>query len=109
MGAEPSAPSFAPDLRHRPCQLALAPVCATVLTNNQMRAKQAPSCQLQTGGCTMTTHVRCGSLFTGDASPVRDNVTIGIGDDSRIAFVCDTANAPPVSVQDSVLDYGKLF
>ena len=51
----------------------------------------------------MTTHVRC------DASPVRDNVTIGIGDDSRIAFVCDTPDAPPASVHDSVLDYGKLF
>jgi imidazolonepropionase-like amidohydrolase len=57
----------------------------------------------------MTTHVRCGSLFTGDASAVRDNVTFGIGDDSRIAFVCDTAGAPPVAVHDSVLDYAKLF
>ena len=54
----------------------------------------------------MTTHVRCGSLFTGDASPVRHNATIGIGDDGRIAFVCDTAGAPPVAVHDSVLDYG---
>jgi hypothetical protein len=35
-------------------------------------------------------HVRCGSLFTGDASPVRDNVTFGIGDDSRMGLVCDT-------------------
>ena len=58
---------------------------------------------------TTTTHVRCGSLFTGDASPVRDNATIGIGDDGGIAFVCDTAGAPPVAVGDSVLDYGKLF
>jgi hypothetical protein len=40
----------------------------------------------------MTTHVRCGSIFTGDTSPVRDDVTIGIGDNSRIDFVCDTSN-----------------
>jgi imidazolonepropionase-like amidohydrolase len=57
----------------------------------------------------MTTHVRCGSLFTGDASPVRHNATIGIGDDGYIAFVCDTAGAPPVAVHDSILDYSTLF
>jgi hypothetical protein len=38
----------------------------------------------------MTTHVRCGSLFSGDANPVRNNATIGIGDNGRIALVCDT-------------------
>jgi imidazolonepropionase-like amidohydrolase len=57
----------------------------------------------------MTTYVHCGSLFTGDTSPVRDNVTIGIGDDGRIAFVCDTAGAPPVAIHDSILDYSTLF
>ena len=57
----------------------------------------------------MITHVRCGSLFTGDATPVRDNATIGIGDEGRITFVCATAEAPPVAVHDSVLDYSTLF
>src|SRR6478736_3583235 len=57
----------------------------------------------------MTTHVRCGSLFTGDSNPVRQDATIGIGDNGCIAFVCDTAGAPPVAVHDSVLDYSSLF
>src|SRR5690242_18509197 len=57
----------------------------------------------------MTTHVRCGSLFTGDTSLVRHDATIAIGDDGRIAFVCDTADAPPVAVHDSILDYSSLF
>jgi imidazolonepropionase-like amidohydrolase len=57
----------------------------------------------------MTTHVRCGSLFTGDTSPVRHNASIGIGNDGRIAFVCDTADAPALAVHDSVLDYSTLF
>jgi len=57
----------------------------------------------------MTTHVRCGTLFSGDNSPVRRDATIGIGDDSRVAFVCDTADAPPVAVHDTVLDFSDLF
>jgi imidazolonepropionase-like amidohydrolase len=57
----------------------------------------------------MTTHVRCGTLFTGDATPSRTDATIGFGDDGKIAFVSDTAAAPPVAVQDTVLDYSGLF
>lgn len=56
----------------------------------------------------MTTHVRCGTFFPGDGSPPRRAVTLGI-DDQRIAFVCDTAAAPPVALHDSVLDYSSLF
>ena len=42
----------------------------------------------------MTTHVRCGSLFSGDANPVRNNATtIGFGDNGNIAFVCDTGRS----------------
>ena len=64
----------------------------------------------------MTTHVRCGTFFSGDVAAVpgdepatRRNVTLGVGDDRRIAFVCDTADAPPVAVHDTVLDYSNLF
>ena len=57
----------------------------------------------------MTTHVRCGSLFSGDDAAPRRNVTLGIGDDQCIAFLCDTADAPPVAVHDTVLDYSNLF
>jgi imidazolonepropionase-like amidohydrolase len=56
----------------------------------------------------MTTYVRCGTFFPGDRSPVRRNVTLGI-DDQCVTFVCDTADAPPVTVHDSVLDYAGLF
>src|SRR6201996_8236300 len=57
----------------------------------------------------MTTHVRCGTLLTGDASPVRSDATFGIGDDGKIAFVSGTAEAQPVGVHDTVLDYSGLF
>jgi hypothetical protein len=65
----------------------------------------------------MTTHVRCGTLFAGNETAARNNVTlgfgedgkIGFGEDGKIAFVCDTAEAPPVGVQDTVLDYSGLF
>jgi imidazolonepropionase-like amidohydrolase len=57
----------------------------------------------------MTTHVRCGTLFAGDESPVRSDATFGIGDDGKIAFVSATTDAPPVGAQDTVLDYSGLF
>ena len=57
----------------------------------------------------MTTHVRCGTLFTGRTTPVRSNTTIGFGDDGTIAFVTDSAEAPQVMAQDAVLDYSGLF
>src|SRR6516165_12731260 len=57
----------------------------------------------------MTVHVRCGSLITGDANPARHNATIGVGDDGRIAFVCATADAPPVDAHARVVDYSTLF
>ena len=57
----------------------------------------------------MTTHVRCGTLFAGDETATRSDATLGFGEDGKIAFVCDTANAPPVGVHDTVLDYSNLF
>ena len=57
----------------------------------------------------MTTHVRCGTLFAGDEKAPRGDATIGIGDDGKVAFVADTADAPPVGVHDTVLDYSGLF
>jgi imidazolonepropionase-like amidohydrolase len=57
----------------------------------------------------MTTHVRCGTLFEGDKALTRANATLGLGDDGRIAFVCDTPDAPPVSMHDAVLDNSGFF
>src|ERR1700689_1026125 len=57
----------------------------------------------------MTTHVRCGTLFVGDETATRTDATLGFGDDGRIAFVCDTADAPPVGLHDTVLDYSNFF
>jgi imidazolonepropionase-like amidohydrolase len=57
----------------------------------------------------MTTHVRCGTLFAGNETPTRTDATIGVSDDGRIAFVSPTAEAPPVGVHDTVLDYSNLF
>jgi imidazolonepropionase-like amidohydrolase len=56
----------------------------------------------------MITHVRCGTFFAGDGTPVQRNVTLGV-DEQHIAFVCTAADAPPVAVHDSVLDYSNLF
>lgn len=56
----------------------------------------------------MITHVRCGTFFSGDGSPVRHDVTLGIAG-RDVAFVSGTADSPPVGVHDSVLDYGDLF
>jgi imidazolonepropionase-like amidohydrolase len=57
----------------------------------------------------MTTHVRCGTLFAGDETAPRGDATLGFGEDGKIAFVSDTADAPPVGVHDTVLDYSGLF
>lgn len=57
----------------------------------------------------MTTHVRCGTLFTGADAPVQAAATIGIADGGTIAFVTATAEAPPVGARDTVLDYSGLF
>jgi imidazolonepropionase-like amidohydrolase len=57
----------------------------------------------------MTTHVRCGTLFAGDETEPRTDATIGFGEHGKIAFVSDTADAPPVGVHDAVLDYSGLF
>jgi imidazolonepropionase-like amidohydrolase len=57
----------------------------------------------------MTIHVRCGTLFTGDANDARRDATIGIDAAGAVSFVCDTDAAPPVAVHDTVLDYSGLF
>jgi imidazolonepropionase-like amidohydrolase len=57
----------------------------------------------------MTTHVRCGTMFTGDQTATRSNAVLGFGDTGTISFVCDAADAPPVSTHDTVLDYSGLF
>ncbi|HEX3574809.1 MAG TPA: amidohydrolase family protein [Rhodopila sp.] len=57
----------------------------------------------------MTTLVRCGSLFAGNETAAQRDATLGINEDGTIAFVCQTADAPPVGVQDTVLDYSSLF
>jgi imidazolonepropionase-like amidohydrolase len=57
----------------------------------------------------MITHVRCGTLLAGDATATRTGATLGLNDDGKIAFVCDTEDAPPVAMHDTVLDYSGLF
>jgi imidazolonepropionase-like amidohydrolase len=60
-------------------------------------------------GAQMTTQVRCGTLFAGDEIAPRTNATMGFGDDGKIAFVCDTADAPPIGIHETLLDYSGLF
>ena len=57
----------------------------------------------------MTSYVRCGTLFTGDQIATRNDATLGFDDAGIITCVCNTADAPPVSTHDTVLDYSELF
>jgi imidazolonepropionase-like amidohydrolase len=57
----------------------------------------------------MTTHVRCGTLFASDTGTTSAKVTIGIHDSGAIAFVAGTTEAPPVGINDTILDYSDLF
>jgi imidazolonepropionase-like amidohydrolase len=57
----------------------------------------------------MTTHVRCGRFFAGNETAAQRDATLGIKEDGTIDFVCPTADAPPIGVQDTVLDYSGLF
>jgi len=57
----------------------------------------------------MGTHVRCGNFFSGRDSSAQPNYTISYGDNGIITCVGPTADAPPVAVNDTVLNYGNLF
>jgi imidazolonepropionase-like amidohydrolase len=57
----------------------------------------------------MTTHVRCGSLFTGDEKSAHTAWTILYDDAGVLRYVGPDAGAPPVGLHDDVLDYTKLF
>ena len=51
----------------------------------------------------MTTHVRCGSLFTGNEDTARKAQTLAIDDAGRISWVGATDAAPAPASGDSVL------
>jgi imidazolonepropionase-like amidohydrolase len=57
----------------------------------------------------MTTHVRCGMLFTGNEADARKDHTLCFDDQGEIVHVGPTNDAPPVTARESVLDYGSLF
>lgn len=57
----------------------------------------------------MTTHVRCGSLFTGNEDTARKAQTLAIDDAGRISWVGATDAAPAPGPGDSVIDYADLF
>ncbi|MGZ5899459.1 MAG: amidohydrolase family protein [Reyranella sp.] len=58
----------------------------------------------------MVTHVRCGSFFSGRKVPAAQNdCTIAYGDNGIVVYAGPTAEAPPVAVHDTVLNYGNLF
>ena len=57
----------------------------------------------------MVTHVRCGSFFSGRKAPAQNDCTIAYGDNGIVIYAGSTAEAPPVAVHDTVLNYGNLF
>ncbi|MCK8786700.1 amidohydrolase family protein [Roseomonas sp. NAR14] len=57
----------------------------------------------------MAKHVRCGSLFTGDADRAETGWTLSYDDAGTITHVGPTEAAPPVASTDTVLDYSGLF
>jgi imidazolonepropionase-like amidohydrolase len=56
----------------------------------------------------MTTHVHCGTLFTGAEDSERRNQTLVV-DAGRLTYVGPADAAPKLGKGDSVLDYGELF
>ena len=56
----------------------------------------------------MRTVIRCGTLFTATEEEARTNQTLCV-EDGRIHFVGLTADAPPVTAEDEVLDYTSSF
>ena len=57
----------------------------------------------------MTTHVRCGSLFTGDRTAASTGGTLVYGDNGLLTYVGPTEGAPVVAVGETVLNYESLF
>jgi imidazolonepropionase-like amidohydrolase len=57
----------------------------------------------------MTTHVRCGELFTGAEDSERRAQTLAIDDAGRLTYVGATDAAPIPARGDRVLDYGEYF
>jgi imidazolonepropionase-like amidohydrolase len=54
----------------------------------------------------MTTHIRCGALFTGSEDFDRKNHSLVFDDGGRLSYVGPTDKAPKA---DSALDYGEFF
>src|SRR5579862_7262176 len=57
----------------------------------------------------MTTHVRCGTLFTARDDQAPRDQTLVYGPDGRLAYVGPTGGAPQPAPSDTVLDYAKQF
>jgi imidazolonepropionase-like amidohydrolase len=57
----------------------------------------------------MATHVRCGTLFTGNEDTERSRQTLIADARGRLDYVGPTDAAPPAGDGDAVLDYGDLF
>lgn len=57
----------------------------------------------------MVTHVRCGSLFTGDQAAASTGGTLVYGDNGLLTYVGSTEGAPVVAVGETVLNYEQLF
>jgi imidazolonepropionase-like amidohydrolase len=57
----------------------------------------------------MATHVRCGTLFTGNEDGERVRQTLIVDGTGRLAHVGPTDTAPPAAEGDEILDYGELF
>ena len=56
----------------------------------------------------MSTVIKCGKLFTGAEDASRDGQVVRV-DDGRISYIGPSAEAPPVSAEDTVLDCSSSF
>src|SRR5258706_339678 len=57
----------------------------------------------------MTTHVRCGTLFSACGQEARSSQTLVYDARGVLAFVGPTEQAPPVAAGEPVLDYSRHF
>ncbi len=57
----------------------------------------------------MTTHIRCGRLFTGNEDAERRNQTLVVDGCGRLSYVGPTDTAPGTGQAEQVIDYGEFF
>src|SRR5258708_5756379 len=95
--------------RSCPAQSARKPPGSGSILPGAIPARLAWLESLQLEGTTMTTHVRCGTLFSACGQEARSGHTLVYDARGVLAFVGPTDQAPPVAAGEPVLDHSRQF